>query len=137
MEKIKVKVDWCDKNYAAVTEDDRLFGMVIVTAKTYSALLGNLRKAVEEHVQEETDYAFPSWLTEGHFDFSIELGTAALLKKSEQYTTLVALARESGISKVLLSHYANGQKKPSIMQRKRICNGLHRIAHALNDIPNE
>lgn len=137
MEKIKVKVDWCDKNYAAVTEDDRLCGMVIVTAKTYDALLDSLRKAIEEHVAEETDYAFPDWLAEGRFDFSVELGTAALLKQSEQYTTLVAIARESGISKALLSHYANGLKKPSIMQRKRICNGLRRIAHALNDIPNE
>ncbi len=136
MEKIAVKIDWCDKNYAAVTEDERLNGMVIVTGKTYDILLDNLRKAIEEHVQEETECAFPDWLTYGNYDFDVELGTAALLKKSEQYTTLVAIARESGISKVLLSHYANGLKKPSTMQRQRICNGLRRIAHALNDIPN-
>ncbi len=83
-EKIKVKVDWCDNNYAAVTEDDRLLGMIIVTAKTYNALFDTLRNAVEEHVQKERSLAFPNWLKEGRFDFCVELGTAAQLKKSEQ-----------------------------------------------------
>lgn len=84
MEKIKVKVDWCDDNYAAVTEDDRLLGMVIVTAKTYNALLDKLRIAVEAHVREDNDHSFPDWLKEGRFDFCVELGTTAQLKESEQ-----------------------------------------------------
>lgn len=33
MEKIKVKVDWCDKNFGAVTEDDVLCGVVVATFK--------------------------------------------------------------------------------------------------------
>mgnify|MGYP000037221849 FL=1 len=39
MEKIKVKVDWCDKNFGAVTEDDVLCGMVVATSKSYESLM--------------------------------------------------------------------------------------------------
>lgn len=41
MEKIKVKVDWCDKNFGAVTEDDVLCGVVIATSKAMMDLCRN------------------------------------------------------------------------------------------------
>ena len=51
MEKIKVKVDWCDKNFGAVTEDDVLCGMVVATSKSYESLMIELSEAVREHVE--------------------------------------------------------------------------------------
>ena len=42
MEKIHVKVDWCDKNYGAVTECEALNGVVAVTNKTYDGLMADL-----------------------------------------------------------------------------------------------
>ena len=51
MEKIKVKVDWCDKNFGAVTEDDVLCGVVIATSKSYDGLMQELSDAVCEHVE--------------------------------------------------------------------------------------
>ena len=51
MEKIHVKVDWCDKNYAAVTECEALNGVVAVTNKTYDGLMADLGDAVRLHVE--------------------------------------------------------------------------------------
>ena len=63
----------------------------------------------------------------GEYEFDIELGTSALLRKCEQFTSLAAIARASGISQQQLSHYANGLRSPRPEQRRRIVEGIHRI----------
>ena len=106
MEKIHVKVDWCEKNYGAVTECEALNGVVAVTAKTYDGLLEELAAAVVEHVEgcvADGD-TLPGWLVSGDYEFDIELGTSALLRKCEQFTSLSAISRASGISQQQLSH---------------------------------
>lgn len=54
MERIKVKIDWSSDNFAAVTEDDRLGGMVIVTASFYDKLIKDLREAMASMWQMRT-----------------------------------------------------------------------------------
>ena len=133
MEMVKVKIDWCDKNYAAVTEDERLCGMVIVTAPTYERVINDLREAIREHVEgvmaegEEV----PAWLKSGEYEFEVELGAQALIRRCEQFTTFAAIARATGINQTLLTHYATGLKVPREKQRARIVEGLHRIGEAL------
>ncbi len=133
MKGIRVKIDWCDKNYGAVTEDERLCGMVIVTASTYEGVINDLREAIREHVEgvvaegEEV----PEWLKSGEYEFEVELGAQALIRRCEQFTTFAAIARATGINQALLTHYATGLKVPSDKQRARIVEGLHRIGEAL------
>mgnify|MGYP002791103368 CR=1 FL=1 len=124
MEKIKVKVDWCDKNFGAVTEDDVLCGVVIATSKSYDGLMQELSDG-------ET---VPEWLVNGDYEFDVELGVAALLRKCEQFTSLAAIARVSGINQQQLSHYASGLRVPRIEQRKRIVDGLHRIGKEFMEV---
>ena len=129
MEKIHVKVDWCEKNYGAVTECDALNGMVAVTAKAYEGLMNELAEAVRLHVEgclEDGD-PLPEWLVKGDYEFDIELGTSALLRRCERFTSLAAISRASGISQQQLSHYANGLREPRMEQRRRIVEGIHRI----------
>ncbi len=129
MEKIHVKVDWCEKNYGAVTECEALNGVVAVTAKTYDGLMADLTEAVRLHVEgcvADGD-TLPEWLAKGEYEFDVELGTSALLRRCEQFTSLAAISRASGISQQQLSHYANGLKTPRPVQRKRIVEGIHRI----------
>ena len=129
MEKIHVKVDWCDKNYGAVTECEELDGVVAVTNKTYEGLMEDLAAAIAEHVAgcvADGD-ELPMWLIDGEYEFDIELGTSALLRKCEQFTSLSAISRASGISQQQLSHYANGLRSPRPEQRRRIVEGIHRI----------
>lgn len=116
-----------------MTEDDRLCGMVLVTAATYEGLLCDLREAISEHVEGVTAGGddVPEWLKCGAYEFDIDLGAAALIRRCEQYTTLAAIARASGINQTLLTHYATGLKVPREKQRARIVEGLHRIGEAL------
>ncbi len=131
MEKIKVLVDWCDKNFGAVTECEALNGLVTVTAKTYDGLIQELKEAVRLHVHYSVKDGedVPEWLAAGEYEFDIELGMAALLRKCEQFTSLAAIARASGINQQQLSHYASGLRVPRTEQRQRIVDGLHRIGN--------
>lgn len=131
MEKIKVLVDWCDKNFGAVTECEALNGLVTVTAKTYDGLMRELKEAVRLHVHYSVEDGedVPKWLAAGEYEFDIELGMAALLRKCEQFTSLAAIARASGINQQQLSHYASGLRVPRTEQRQRIVDGLHRIGN--------
>ena len=136
MEKIKVKLDWCDKNFGAVTEDDVLCGVVIATSKSYDGLMQELSDAVCEHVEGllQDGETVPEWLVNGDYEFDVELGVAALLRKCEQFTSLAAIARVSGINQQQLSHYASGLRVPRIEQRKRIVDGLHRIGKEFMEV---
>lgn len=129
MEKIKVKVDWCDKNFGAVTEDDVLCGMIVATSRSYEGLMSELREAIREHIEGllQDGETLPVWLIAGEYEFDVELGIAALLRKCEQFTSLAAIARASGINQQQLSHYASGLRVPRTEQRQRIVDGLHRI----------
>ena len=133
MEMVKVKIDWCDKNYGAVTEDERLCGMVIVTASTYEGVINDLREAIREHVEGAVAEGeeVPEWLKSDEYEFEVELGAQALIRRCEQFTTFAAIARATGINQALLTHYATGLKVPSDKQRARIVEGLHRIGEAL------
>lgn len=136
MVRVKVKIDWCNKNWAAVTNDEQLCGMVIVTAKTYDALIKELRDGVAEHVMalKEENEDVPQWLEQGDYEFEIEFGTAALIRRAEQFTTLAAISRATGINQTLLTHYATGLKQPREKQRSRIVDGLHRIGETFLSI---
>lgn len=125
MEKIHVKVDWCDKNFGAVTECEALDGVAVATHKTFDGLLAELREAIREHVTDNENV--PRWLADGEYEFDLELNTCALLRRCEQFTSLAAISRASGISQQQLSHYANGLREARNEQRRRIVEGIHRI----------
>lgn len=133
MEKIKVLVDWCERNFAAVTECEALGGVVVATAKDYDTLMDELKQGVALHVEgmmKDGDEV-PAWLAAGSYGWDIELGTAALLRKAETFTTMAAISRATGINQQQLSHYANGLRKPRPEQRERIAAGIHHIGQQL------
>ena len=84
--------------------------------------MADLAEAVQFHVEgclEDGD-TLPEWLVKGDYEFDVELGIAALLRRCEQFTSMAAISRASGISQQQLSHYANGLKNPRPAQRQRI-----------------
>ena len=103
MEKIKVDVQWCDKNFGAKLSDN-VPGAVVLTAKSYEELLREvpetLRFHVEGMVQDGDDV--PQWLRDGDYEFVYNLlDVATLLRASEPYVSLAALSRASGINHCL------------------------------------
>ena len=133
MEKIRVDVQWCDKNFGA-SLGDNVPGAVVLTAKTYEELLREVPEALRFHVEgmvEDGDEV-PQWLIEGDYEFDYHLAdVATLLRAYEPYYTLSALSRATGINQHLLSHYANGLKNPRPQQRRRIVEGMHKIGREL------
>ena len=53
MQKVRVEVEWCNKNFAA-TLGENVPGCVLVTAKTYSKLKKEVKEALAEFDQYET-----------------------------------------------------------------------------------
>jgi len=128
-----VNVEWCDKNFAA-TLGKNVPGAVLVTAKTYSKLQKEVKEALEFHVEGMLDDGdeVPEWLAKGEYQFKwCMLDAASLLQSLDGMTTIAAIARATGINERLLSHYANGVKRPSSKQRQKIINGIHQIGQAL------
>ena len=133
MEKIKVDVAWCDKNFGA-SLGDNVPGAVVLTAKTYEELLREVPEALRFHVEgmlADGDDV-PQWLADGDYEFEYNLvDVATVLRAYEPFVSLAALSRASGINQHQLSHYANGLKQPRPQQRQRIVEGIHKIGREL------
>lgn len=133
MEKIDVYVDWCDKNFAA-SFGSNVPGAVVFTARTWEEVKKEAKDTLDFHIEgmlKDGD-DIPEWLRNGEYEFVFHpMSTAALLRCSEDFTTMAAIARASGMNQRQLSNYANGLKKPRPQQHQRIVAGLHKIGRQL------
>ena len=132
MERIVVNVSWCDKNFGASLSEN-VPGAVVVTAKSYDELIDEIRETLIFHVEgmiADGDDV-PQWLRDGDYEFEYHLDAAALLQMCAPYASIAAISRVSGINQHLLSHYANGLKRPRPEQRRLIVEGLHKIGREL------
>ena len=133
MEKVRVDVAWCDKNFGA-SLGENVPGAVLVTAKTFAELQKEVKDTLAFHIEgmmmDGDDV--PQWLAEGDYEFEYNfMDAVSLLRAYEPYVSLAAISRSSGINQHLLSHYANGIKKPRAQQRARIVQGIHEIGKEL------
>lgn len=129
---IIVNVDWCNKNFAA-SLGDNVPGSIVVTDKTYEGLKKAVKEALEFHIEgmlADGDN-IPEWLEKGEYTFDYVLTTTALLRSVEKLTTIAAISRVTGINEQQLSHYANGVKKPRLLQRKKIEEGIKEIGNEI------
>ena len=133
MEKIHVLVGWSGKNFGTSIDDERIGGVVAVTAKTYGELQVRTREALEFHIEGvmEDGVEIPSWLAAGEYELEWEMELAAMIRHCEEYTSMTAIARAAGMDLRQLSHYANGVKRPRPQQRQRVIDGIHRIGRSL------
>lgn len=133
MEKIIVNVAWCDKNFGG-SFGDNVPGSVVFTARTFDELQKVAKETLDFHVDGmlENGEDVPEWLKAGDYEFEYNYyDVATLLHAYGQLVSLAAISRASGINQGLLSHYANGIKKPRPEQRRRIVDGLHKIGREL------
>lgn len=133
MEKIIVNVGWCGKNFGG-SLGDNVPGAVVFTAPTFEALQKEAKESLKFHIDGliEDGKEVPEWIKSGDYEFVYNYqDVTTLLKAYTPYISLAAISRASGINQGLLSHYANGLKKPREQQRKRIVAGLHKIGSEL------
>lgn len=127
--KLKIATSWTGGNFCCVWSDEAA-GTVAVTAKTLEKLKDNFRESLKWHIEgclADGD-VLPDYLVKGDYDLEFDLDTAAIIRNAEDYTTMAAISRATGINQKLLSHYANGIKHPRAAQRERIISGLRLIA---------
>lgn len=125
---LKIDVSWSDKNFCCSWHDEDA-GTVVATAKTLPALKAGFEESLKWHIEgcvADGD-VLPQYLVNGDYELEYSLDTAALLHNAETYTTMAAISRATGINQKQLSHYANGVKKPRLVQRARILEGLRFI----------
>ena len=129
MEQIIVTVDWCGKNYASYINDPRINGTVFSTGKTFDELRKETEEGLKFHIEcciADGD-SIPESLAKGDYELVYEKCVSAILHEAQQYTTLAAISRATGIRHAQLSHYANAVSKPRQAQRERIKEGLRQI----------
>ena len=133
METIEVKIAWSNRNYSA-SLGDNVPGAVVFTATTFAQLQKTARESLEFHLKgmlEDGD-VIPEWLLDGEYEFRYNcVDMATVLHLCEDFASLAAISRVSGINRYQLSHYANGLKKPRPEQRKRIMDSIHGIGKSL------
>ena len=85
MEKIRVIIDWCDRNYGASVADGRIGGAVVATHKTHDGILAAIEEALRFHVETAVSDGdeLPAWLVNGEYEFCFEYSTAAIIHRSE------------------------------------------------------
>lgn len=125
---IDVEVSWSDKNYCCGWGLDGV-GAVFCTNKTLEGLKQEFEDTLRFHVEAmaEDGEEVPQWLLDGDYEINYSLSVAALLRQAEQFTTMAAISRVTGINQKQLSHYASALRIPRATQRDRIVNGLHAI----------
>ena len=136
MEKIRVDVAWCDRNFGASLSEN-VPGAVVLTADTYEKLLHDVPETLRLHnegmVEEGDDV--PPRLIGGDNEQEYNLDdVATVLRAYEPFVSLAAISRATGINQHQLSHYATGIKKPRAEQRKRIVEGIHKIGRELMSV---
>lgn len=133
MEKIKVDVKWCDRNFGASLSDN-VPGAVVIAAGTYEELMREVPETIRFHVEgmlQDGDDV-PQWLRDGDYELEYNLvDVATVIRAYEPYVSLAALSRATGINQHQLSHYANRVKQPRPLQRQRIIEGIHKIGRNL------
>ena len=130
MGKVRITVDWCDKNFAAGPENENI--ACVVTNKTFEGLQKDMDEVLRQHVEwmiEDGD-AIPVEFI-GDLELEYVLTTRAQLRYSETFITRKALSEVTGINLQQLSHYANGWRNPGPEMRKRIADGIRSISQRL------
>lgn len=128
MEVINVNVYWNEDNFECGWAMPDV-GCIVATHKTLDGVKAAFSEALSEHIacMVSEGEELPIWLINGDYSIVYDMEISAILRDAEQYTTMAAISRVSGINQKQLSHYANAVKKPRREQRQRIIDALHTI----------
>ena len=133
--KLNIQVSWAENNFSAGFTDEQI-GTVLVTAKTFEKLKNDFEESFKWHIEgcmEDGD-ELPEFIINGQYEIVFDLDVCALLRYAENYTSMIAISRASGINPKQLSHYANGVKKPRPQQVQKIKDGILFISAQLKAI---
>ncbi len=125
---LKVLVSWSGENYNGGLGDPEL-GTIYVTSQTLEEFKKEFKDSLEFHIEclKESGQQLPHYILTKEYTIVYDLEATALLREAENFTTLAAISRATGINQKQLSHYATGVKQPRPASRARIIQGIHAI----------
>lgn len=129
MQKIVINVEWCGSNYSGGYGCPG-FGVCVATGCTWEEFKQEFADAMDFHLEgmEEHGDPLPQWAVDRDYEIEYKMDISALLHRAEQYTTLKAIARASGLKLSVLKKYASADVCPRAEQRSRIVEALKKIA---------
>lgn len=101
--------------------------------KTAEEAKNNALKGLELFIENCSEKDLPAIL-KGDYDIVFKYDIRSLLNHYNKYFSNVALESITGINQKQLFHYASGLKKPREAQRKKIEEGLHKLAKELSAV---
>lgn len=129
MEKLIIKVEWCNNNYSGSYASDEI-GVVASVGDTLEEFKREFAEAIDFHIDcmlEDGD-DMPEWARNKDYEIMYELQASATLRQAKQYTTMAAVSRVSGINQQQLEHYASLRKRPRQPQQEKIKQALRKIS---------
>ncbi len=116
--------------YSAYAENvEGIYGGGETTAEARDSIL----EAIKITKEYNDDKDIPAIL-KGEYSLVYRFDVRSLLEYYKGIFTNSALERITGINQKQLQHYASGLKKPRTEQKKKIEEGLHRIAAELQTV---
>ncbi|HOF19699.1 MAG TPA: type II toxin-antitoxin system HicB family antitoxin [Bacteroidales bacterium] len=132
MKTIIVILERSENNYSAYIPD--LDGCV-ATGETIDQVKEHIKEAVEFHLDgmKEEGLDIPEAL-QNDYNFVYKIDVESLFEWFSGVLTKSGIAKLTGMNQSLLSQYANGIKKPSKKQSKKIEKAIHNFGEELLSI---
>jgi predicted RNase H-like HicB family nuclease len=130
---VKANAGWASDGFVSVwTQKDIFSG----GGNTIEEAIENLREGIKFHVEtsKERNYPYPAWLDEP-FELELEYDVVSMLQYARGFIKDTKLAELTNISAAQLGRYANQKAKPRAPQRRKIIEGLHKLATQISAIP--
>jgi predicted RNase H-like HicB family nuclease len=133
MNVVKVNVGWASDGFVNVWTQKELFAG---GGNTIEEAIEDMRKGMEFHVEvsKEEGCPYPAWL-DGPFELALEYDVVSMLQYTRGFIKDTKLAELTGISAAQIGRYANEKAKPRAPQRRKIVEGLHKLATQISAIP--
>lgn len=130
MKKIKIVIERSSDHFGAYAENvEGVNGAGDTPEKAKRAAVESIELIKELNSEED----IPEIL-KGGYEIAYRFDTESLLNYYKGIFTNSALEKLTGINQKQLQHYASGLKKPREAQRKKIAEGLHRLADELKEL---
>ena len=130
MEKVKIVIERSSDHFGAYAENvDGVFGAGETPGEAKKSAL----EAIDLIKEFNTDDNIPDIL-KGDYEVVYRFDVESLLNYYKGIFSNSALEKLTGINQKQLHHYASGLKKPREAQRRKISEGLHRLADELKEV---
>lgn len=120
--KLKVIVERTNTGFSAFSEKYPVY----TVGQNFTELQANIVEAFNLYFEDQNKS-----VSANNIDFNVDL---ALFFQYYRVLNAKFLADRIGMNATLLSQYAQGRRKPSVKQTRRILEGIHEIGTELTDI---